>query len=139
VFFALSRFPEFFADWTYGSPRRGIFIDLLSRVIVVAFMSLWAYTTVALVLERAGLLQAIKTSVRRCLRRPLATFFLLGIPYALTIPFSLISANSADLARQFRPETIIFALILVIISQFVANIITCGSVTHYYLSEPDRE
>ena len=139
VFFALARFPDIFADWTFGSPRRGVLIDALSRVIVVAFMSLWAYTTVALVVEGAALLAAVKLSMRRFLRRPLATFFLLGIPYAITIPFSLIAAEAPDLVRQFRPETIIFALILVIISQFVANIITCGSVTHYYLSEPGRE
>lgn len=139
VFFGLSRIPELMADWTFGSPRRDVFVDVATRIVVVFFMSFWAYTTVLLIVERSSLSVAVKISFRRFLRHPLATFFLLGIPYAITIPFSLIAARSADLAGRFRPETVVFILILVVISQFVANIITSGSVTHFYLTEPARE
>ena len=139
VLFGISRLPDLFANWAFGSPRREVFIDILTRIMVIAFMSLWAYTTVALIVERASLFGAVTVSVRRCFRRPFATFFLLGLPYLLTVPFSLIATRSEYLVRQFRPETIAIALVLLIISQFVANILTCGSVTHYYLAEPARE
>jgi hypothetical protein len=139
IFFALMRIPEVMADWTYGSPRRDLFVNVASRIVMLLFMSFWAYTTVLLIVERSSLLTAVRTSCRRFLRHPMATFFLLGIPYAITIPFSLMASKSAHLAQQFRPETIVFALILVIITQFVAMIITCGSVTYFYLTEPARE
>lgn len=139
IFYGISHLPSAFAGWTFGSPRRGIFMDVATRMVVILFMSCWAYTTVALIVDRLSLFNAIKVSVRRFLRHPLATFFLLGVPYAITVPFSLVASRSEYLARQFRPETVIFALILVIISQLVANVIACGSITHYYLGETRPE
>ena len=138
VVFAILRLPGAFSGWAYGSPRREIFIDAVTRTVMVGFMSLWAYTTVALIVERASLVGAIAASARRFLRRPLATFFLLGVPYLLTVPFSLV-ATWSELPSKFRPETIAIALVLVIVSQFAANLLTCGTVTHYYLAESTRE
>jgi len=139
VIFGISNLPGLFESWTFGSPRREIFIDIFTRVVVVAFLSLWAYTTFLLIVDRTSLLRAVRESMRQFFRRPLATFFLVGVPYAITVPFSLIAAKSDYLAGKFRPETIIYVLILVIFVQFWANLITCGSITHYYLGEPTRE
>jgi len=139
VIFGISRFPGLFENWTFGSPRREIFVDVFTRVAVIAFLSLLAYSTFLLIVERTSLLRAVRESVRQFLRRPLATFFLIGVPYAITVPFSLLAAESEYLVSKFRPETIVYVLLLVIFVQFWANLITCGSITHYYLGEPARE
>ncbi len=138
VILAIPYFNELFSDWAYASPRRQLVVDLASRVLVLLFMSLWAYTTVMLVFDRRNILQAVGGSFRRFLRRPFATFFLLAVPYAITIPFSLLTTQSTEIAHRFRPDTIVIVLIAVIISQFLANCITCGTVTHYYLSESTK-
>ncbi len=139
AFAIFSNIPGWFADWTFGSPRRVIFIETLTGAGVVGFMSIFAYTTVALVIDRLPFLAAVRTSARQFVAHPLATFFLLGIPYLITVPFSMIASKSELIATKFRPETVIYALVVVILVQFFANIMTCGPVTHYYLSEPSRE
>ncbi len=136
VILGITQFTDLFSSWSFGSPRRQLAVDLASRVLVLLFMSLWAYTTVMLVFDRLSLLEAVGGSIRRFFRRPIATFFLLAVPYSITVPFSLITTQANQIAQRFRPETIIIVLIAVIISQFLANCITCGTVTHYYLSEP---
>ena len=111
----------------------GRLFDLFGLFFGIVVASIFAYTTVLIVVERVKVLQAISKTLSIFIKNVGTSFFLIGVPTAFYFPISYISRRIDLVIAKYSPETILVVLGIGIFITLISSYFQVGSVTRFYL------
>lgn len=124
--FILNKFlqPEYLVSRIFD------FVGLFLGIIVA---SMFAYTTVLVVLERRKLFQAISNTFTIFIKNVGTSFLLIAVPTTFYFPISYLSRRIDLLFSKFSPETVVAILAIGIFITFFSSYFQVGAITRFYL------
>jgi len=112
------------------------FVGLLMGMIVA---SIFAYTTVLVVVDRQKLFQAISNTFSIFIKNAGTSFILIAVPTAFYFPINYLSRRIDLLFSNYSPETIVTVLGIGILITFFSSYFQVGSITRFYLLLNDNK
>jgi len=114
-------------------------IDFLGLFLGLVIASVFAYTTVLVVIDRHKVVQALSKTFSIFIHNVGTSFFLIAVPTAFYFPISILSRRIDLLISKYSPETIVMVLGIGIVITFLSSYFQVGSITRFYLSLTERK
>lgn len=114
------------------------FIELGGFLLGVLVASIFAYSTMVVIIEGGKFVRAIIKTIMIFKSNAITTFLLVAIPTFIYYPINLLLRKSGLLISKFSPEIIVFLLGFGVIVMFFTNYIQIGSLTRFYLLQNER-
>ncbi|MBN2184717.1 MAG: hypothetical protein JW746_05270 [Candidatus Krumholzibacteriota bacterium] len=109
------------------SPIAGNTVYAVSMAVALAIQGLFLYTTPAILLYDSNLFRSFRVSISIAWNCPATTFFIVFIPFILTVPTTFISIKSALIATRLSPDFIIHNYIVSSVIEMISiYLITAG-------------
>lgn len=124
-----------FSSWTYGSPRRMIFIQSLSFVTGVLVSGLFAYCFNLILLSNQSWLKSLASNFAIYRRNFFTTSFFIGIPSLISWVYGALVSNTPLWLSKFRPEIIPLLLGLGSVLNLLVVFWILGALTRLFLYE----
>ena len=117
----------------------GRIFDMVGLLFGIIITSMFAYTTVLVILDRKKLAQALSNTFSIFFTNAGTSFFLIAVPTAFYFPISYLTRRIDLIFSKFSPETIVTILALGIVITFITSYFQVGSITRFYLLLNERK
>jgi hypothetical protein len=113
--------------------RLGQIFEMVGLLFAILTASVFAFTTVLIILEKQKLFQAIAKTFVLFKRNAVTTFFLIAVPALLYFPINYLTRKAPVLITKNSPEIIVTILAAGIFVSFISSYFQIGAITRFYL------
>ncbi|NUO79564.1 hypothetical protein HUU05_05775 [candidate division KSB1 bacterium] len=121
-----------FARLAGEMPEIAQYLNILRMLCVILVSTLFAFTSVLIMLERQPFARAIVHSLKLFANYGVLTFFLVGLPSLLQLPVQFVLARSAVIVQKLNPEIIAAVVSAGIFAAMISNYFIIGAITNLY-------
>jgi len=132
--------PQILNSLLQPSYRLSRIFELVGLLLAIVVASIFAYTTVLIILDKQKLFQSIAKTFLIFKKNAVTSFFLVALPTLLYFPINYLTRKAPMLVTKFSPEIIVILLGTGILISFFSSYFMIGSITRFYflLSESKR-
>lgn len=115
------------------SYRMSRIFELVGLLLAIFIASIFAYTTVLIILDKQKLFQSIAKTFSIFKKNAGTSFFLVAVPTLLYFPINFLTRKAPVLMTKFSPEIIVLLLGTGILISLFSSYFMIGSITRFYL------
>lgn len=125
--------PQLLKSFLQPDYRLGQIFEMIGLLFAILTASVFAFTTVLIILERQKLFKAIAKTVLIFKRNAVTTFFLVAVPTLIYFPINYLTRKAPVLITKHSPEIIVTILAAGIFVSMIASYFQIGAITRFYL------
>lgn len=125
--------PKLLNSLLQPSYRMDRIFELVGLLLAIAIASIFAYTTVLIILDKQKLFQSIAKTFSIFKKNAVTSFILVALPTLLYFPINYLTRKAPILITKFSPESIVILLGAGILISFFSSYFMIGSITRFYL------
>jgi len=125
--------PQILNSLLQPSYRLSRIFELVGLLLAIVVASIFAYTTVLIILDKQKLFQSIAKTFLIFKKNAVTSFFLVALPTLLYFPINYLTKKAPILVTKFSPEIIVILLGTGIVISFFSSYFMIGSITRFYL------
>lgn len=125
--------PQLLKSFLQPDYRLGQIFEMIGLLFGIMVASVFAFTTILIVLENQKLFQAISKTFVIFKRNAITTFFLVAVPTLIYFPINYLTRKAPVLITKNSPEIIVTILAAGIFVSFISSYFQIGSITRFYL------
>jgi len=116
-------------------PAAGKYFGPVRTLLVVLLSSVFAYTTVLIVIQRENVLNAVKESFVLFKEHTVITFLAVSIPVILHLPYQFVMSKTPSIARNLNPEVIPAIIAAGMLFSMLTNFFSISTIVQVYLKK----
>jgi hypothetical protein len=130
--------PYAFSESLRGSPRLLFAFGIALRILTVFLYSIFVYAVPSVIVHKTTFVGALGRSIRLFMSHPVFSFFLVLIPYLLSVPTSFLANRSDVIISRFSPELVFYILLVAVIADLIINFAITGAAVGFLLEEAEE-
>ena len=133
MFVMIVGVPKLLNSLLQPSYRMSQIFELVGLLLAIAIASIFAYTTVLIILDKQKLFKSIAKTFSIFKKNAVTSFILVALPTLLYFPINYFTRKAPILVTKFSPESIVILLGAGILISFFSSYFMIGSITRFYL------
>lgn len=125
--------PQLLKSFLQPDYRMGQIFEMVGLLFAIIIASMFAFTTILIILENQRLFQAISKTFLIFKKNAVTTFFLIAVPTLIYFPINYLTRKAPVLITKNSPEIIVTILAAGIFLSFISSYFQIGSITRFYL------
>jgi hypothetical protein len=125
--------PQLLKNFFQPSYRLVQIFEMVGLLCAIIVASVFAFTTILIILENQRLFQAISKTFVIFKRNSVTTFFLIAVPTLIYFPINYLTRKAPVLITKQSPEIIVTILAAGIFVSLILSYFHIGSITRFYL------